>query len=278
MPTDSPQRIHDEGALRYITFPLLEACGVTRHLFSTRKGGVSTGQYAEMNLSFRNGDREEAVRRNYEILCAAVGLSPDRLVLSRQTHTANVRVVRADDIGKGITRPCDYDDVDGLITDLPEVGLVTHFADCVPLLFCDPVRKVVATSHAGWRGTVAEIGRVTVEKMRDVFGCDPADLRAVIGPSIHACCYEVDEPVREGLLVTGLPTDGLLTPTAPGHYRLDLQETNRRILLRAGLTESHIAVSDLCTCCHSDFLHSHRATAGRRGILAAVIALRAEKI
>ncbi len=268
-------RVHVSGALQYITFPLLEDCGAVRHFFSTRRGGVSTGQYASMNLSFSNGDRSEAVRKNYEILCGAIGIEADRLVLSRQTHTANVRTVTEDDIGKGISKPCDYTDVDGLITDLPGVGLVTQYADCVPLLFCDPKKHVIATSHAGWRGTVAQIGRVTVERMQEEFGCDPRDILAGIGPSIGPCCYEVDEPVHQKVLeIPGLPAEAVLTPSRPGHYMLNLQETNRWILLQAGLSPDHIDVSDLCTCCHCEDLHSHRATGGKRGNLAAIIALK----
>ena len=165
--------INDE--LKYITFPKLTATGVVRHTFSTRLGGVSGGDCYSMNLSFNRGDSRENVLENYRILCGAVGIDTSHLVLSHQTHTNNVISVTEKDCGTGITKPS-FCDVDGLVTDRSGVALVTQFADCTPLLFCDPIKKVIATSHAGWRGTVKLIGKVTVEKMVNNYGCDPNNI------------------------------------------------------------------------------------------------------
>lgn len=261
------------GDLVYITFPSLSLAGVCA-AFSTRMGGYSRGRYAQMNLSFTNGEAQETVRRNYERLFGALGLDPNRAVFSHQTHTDCIRTVTAADIGKGMVQERDYENVDGLITNLPGVPLVTQYADCVPLLFYDPVQRVVAAAHAGWRGTVQQIGAKTVARMEAEFGCLPANIHAAIGPSIGPCCYEVDQPVFEAVsAIDYMDPSSVLKPVNAGHWMLDLQNTNRQILQHAGILSKHLSVSDLCTCCHANYLHSHRATAGSRGNLAAVIAL-----
>ena len=264
--------INNINDLWYITFPKLSACGMVKHAFSTRLGGVSEGHFSSMNLSFTRGDSFRNVEENYRRICSAVGINISHLVLSRQTHTSNVLCVDESHRGTGYTKPS-FEDIDGLITNKPGVCLVTQYADCTPLLFCDPVKKVIATSHAGWRGTVKKIGAVTVEKMKTEFGCDPSDIIAAIGPCIGKCCYEVDDPVYNEFLNLGISLDDIITPTTENHYMLDLKEANKRILINSGVKEENIDVADICTCCESDVLFSHRATAGKRGNLAAIIEL-----
>lgn len=265
--------IHQKGELIYITFPLFDRHGV-RHAFTTRKGGVSEGMYASFNTGFNNGDSYDAVYKNFRRLCVEIGIDERSLVFGKQTHTNNIRTVSPEDIGKGIVKPLDYTDVDGLISNLPGVGLVTQYADCTPLAFFDPKKQVIATSHAGWRGTVKEIGRVTVERMTAEFGCSPDDIIAGIGPCIGQCCYEVDGPVVEGFdAIDYLNNDDFLTPKGNGKYMLDLKEANRLILLNAGIRPENIDVADLCTCCCHEYLHSHRYTGGKRGNLGLIISL-----
>ncbi len=265
-------KINYRDDLCYITFPKLSRCGAVRHTFSTRMGGVSEGQFSSMNLSFRNGDSRENVEKNYELLCSAVGIETSHLVLSRQTHTNNVRIVTGDDCGTGYNRPS-FEDVDGLITNQRGVALVTQYADCTPLLFCDPIKRVAATSHAGWRGTVKEIGRITVKKMVDEFGCNPSDIIAAIGPCIGSCCYEVDDPVFNEFLKLKIDMRPAFTAKENGRYMLDLRLANKLILLDSGIKEENLDIADICTCCNSIEMHSHRATAGKRGNLAAIIEL-----
>ncbi|MBO4693006.1 MAG: peptidoglycan editing factor PgeF [Clostridia bacterium] len=263
--------IKRSGDLEYITFPRLEAAGGVHHIFSTRKGGVSGGVYAEMNLSFRNGDIRENVIENYRRLCKAANIDTAHLVLSRQMHTKNIRYVTHKDWGTGITKP-GFCDVDGLITDEPGVALVTQYADCVPLLFYDPVARVCANSHSGWRGTVLKMGEQTVKMMVEGFGCDVKNIVAAIGPSICKKCYEVDLPVYEAFKNTGIPLDTVITKKDDGeHFLLDLREANRIILTAAGILPENLDIADICTCENSDRLHSHRATGGKRGNLAAII-------
>lgn len=261
------------NGVAYYTFPQFDAVPFVRHGFSTRLGGVSKGIYESMNLSFTRGDEERAVRENFERFCTAIGVNAEQVVVSAQTHTTNVYVAHKEDCGRGVTRDRGYTDMDGLITDQAGVVLCTQYADCVPLFFVDPVRRVVGTSHSGWRGTVARIGAETVRRMQEEFGCDPHDILAAIGPSIGPCCFEVDAPVYEEFAQMPLAREGCLVSDGGGKYHVDLWEINRRILLEAGLDESHITVTDLCTRCHPDVFWSHRATGGARGSLAGFIAI-----
>lgn len=256
--------------LEYLTFPLLEETGIVRHLFSTRLGGVSRGQFSSMNLSFTRGDDEACVMENYRRIGRALGCAPENMTASHQTHTTNIRRVTADDRGKGITVHRDYENVDGLITDEPGIALVTYFADCVPLFFVDPAHRAVGLAHSGWKGTAAGMGACMVKAMGDAFGTVPEDLYAAVGPSVCAECYEVGGDVAEKFdRFPGVLHDG----GQPGKYRLDLWEANRQILLEAGVREDRISVTDICTCCNSRYLFSHRASMGRRGNLAAFLEL-----
>ena len=266
--------IYKKDNLVYISFPKLEKTGIVNHLFSTRLGGVSNGQYSSMNLSFNNGDKRENVLKNYEILCNAIGTDINNLVLSRQTHTDNIKIVNKTHCQTGVFKES-FSDIDGLITNTPKVALVTQYADCTPLLFCDPVKKVIATSHSGWRGTVKEIGKKTVQKMTLKFGCNPKDIIVGIGPCINKCCYEVDQPVFDAFkTLSYLDLDKIFTPKNDDKYMLDLVEANRQILISAGVSPDNMDLSDICTCCNSTELHSHRATNGKRGNLAAIIELK----
>jgi len=274
MKSNSLNIVKGENDLLYVTFPNLDD-GNCISAVTTRMGGVSRGKYASMNMSFSNGDNPNAVKENYNILFSSLGLDPEKAVFSQQTHTCNLRVVKPEDFGKGLVKERDYTDIDGLITNLKGVTLVTHFADCVPLLFYDPKCEVIAASHAGWRGTVQEIGKKTVEAMASMFGSNPADIKVAIGPSIGCCCYEVDQPVfAEFERLSYIEAFKIFSPKSNGKYMLDLWTANRLILENAGIKRKNICVTDLCTSCNSNYFHSHRATGGNRGLIAAVIALK----
>lgn len=262
-----------EGAeLEYLTFPLLERTGVVRHLFTTRLGGVSGGEFSAMNFSVLRGDSEENVRVNYGRIAEVLGCETADMVASHQTHTTNIRRVGAADKGKGILRDRDYENVDGLVTDDPGVVLVTFYADCVPLYFVDPVRRAVGLAHSGWRGTAGRMGERMVEAMGRHFGSRPGNLYAAIGPSVCRDCYEVGEDVAQ--YFADMPGGGVVVPgEKEGKYQLDLWLANRLILEQAGVDPAHIAVTDICTCHNSGYLFSHRASGGKRGSLGAFLML-----
>lgn len=246
------------------------------HGFTTRLGGVSEGIYTSMNLSFTRGDRAEDVLANYEILAQEIGIEKSKFVASDQTHTTNIRIVTKDDLGKGIIREKDYTDVDGLMTNEKGVVLFTYYADCVPLFFADKKKKVIALSHSGWRGTKNKMAKVTVEKMCEVYGCERSDIICAIGPSICRSCYEVSQDVKTEFEETFLPEAiaDIFMAKANGKFLLDLWKANELILKEAGILEEHIENRRICTCCNKDILFSHRGMEGKRGNLAAFMAIK----
>ena len=269
-------RINQQDGVTFLSFPLLEKTGVVVCGFSTRLGGVSRGCCESMNLSFTRGNDPEAVMENYRRIGHALGISPEQIVCSDQTHTVNVRKVGRDDCGNGITKPKPYRDVDGLITDEAQVALATFYADCVPLYLVDPEKKAIGLAHSGWRGTVGKIGKATVEAMRREYGCRPEAIRTVIGPSICQECYEVSEDVAEAFKKAYDPGlwDRLMTRREDGKYQLNLWEACRENFLEAGILPEHISMPEICTCCNPGFLFSHRASKGKRGNLAAFLMLK----
>ena len=217
-------------------FPLLEKCSFITHAFTTRMGGVSTGDCTSMNLSFTRGDDEAAVRENYRRIAAALGTDAKQFVCSDQTHTTNVRRVTKADAGKGVVIPKDYTDVDGLITNEPGIVLSTFYADCVPLYFVDPVHRAIGLSHSGWRGTVNKMGQVTIEAMKREFGSKPEELYCAIGPSICQDCYEISRDVAEEFM-KAFPehVNDILLQKSEEKFQLDLWKANEIVMLESGI-------------------------------------------
>jgi YfiH family protein len=246
---------------------LREADGVV-HAFSARLGGVSRPPFEGLNLGQSVGDDPTAVLENRRRLFGAFGIDASRVVRVRQVHGDGVLVV--DD---GLARrpgfpACLVDERverDALVTRLPGLALVVSTADCVPILIWDPVQRVVAAVHAGWRGTAKRVAAEAVAVMGARFGTVPTDCLAAIGPSIRGCCYEVDGPVGEAMGRNIPGWEAQAVPTRPGHWRLDLAALNRMVLEAAGLTPERIEVVDLCTACRTDLFFSHRADHGRTG-------------
>lgn len=257
-----------------LTYPLLERTNVVKHGFSTRLGGVSTGDCATMNISTTRGDAPEAVEENKRRLSGALGVKVEDFTFTYQTHTTNVAVVWEEDRG---TR---FMETDGMVTNVPGICLVTFYADCVPLYFVDPVKKVIGLSHSGWRGTVHKMGKVTVEKMTEVYGTNPADVVAAVGPSICQDCYEVSEDVIAKFRDSFEECHWQQLfyqkeeQREAGKYQLNLWKANELVLKEAGIPKEQIAVTNLCTHCNPNVLFSHRATGGKRGNLSAFLALK----
>ena len=229
-----------------------------------------------MNFSFTRNDDPQHVMENYRRMAAVLGTDAEKMVLSYQTHTTNVRKVTEEDAGKGIVKERDYQDVDGLITDIPGITLVTFYADCVPLYFVDPVHRAVGLSHSGWRGTVHRMGKATLEAMNREYGTEPADVIACIGPSICQDCFEVGPEVAEefaGNFAKKYHAE-LFYRKENGKYQVDLWRANQIILNEAGIPKDQIHTTDICTRCNPEHLFSHRIMGTERGNLAAFLALR----
>ena len=227
---------------------------------------MSDGYLGTLNLSFTRGDDPANVHENFRRVAAVFGKGEDSFVLSCQEHHTNVRQVGREDAGAGVIKPLPWTDVDGLITDEPGIILGTFFADCVPLLFADPVHRAVGASHSGWRGSVSRMGAVTLRRMREEFGTRPADVLCAVGPSICQEHYEVSSDVAE-CFRKEFPgyEEQILIDKEDGHALLNLWEVCRITLLEAGVPDKNISVTDICTCCNPELLFSHRASRGRRG-------------
>ena len=254
----------------FLSYPLLENTGIVNHGFSTRLGGVSIGHCATMNISTTRGDDPEAIAENKRRIAEAIGVEVDSMTFTHQTHTTNVAVVKEEDRGGR------FMETDGMVTNVPGICLVTFYADCVPLYFVDPVKKAIGMSHSGWRGTVGKMGKVTVEKMVEEYGSNPADIVAAIGPSICQDCYEVSGDVIDEFKKNFAESlwSELFYQKENGKYQLNLWKANEAVFLEAGIRPENIAVTNICTHCNPEVLFSHRTSGFNRGNLSAFLALK----
>lgn len=255
------------GDRSYLCVDKLSEYGIING-FTRRMGGVSRGKIDGFNFGFRVGDDPNAVLENYRLLAGDLGFDVERTGCARQQHTDNIRIVTENDCGKGVIEvDSDIRDTDGLITNIPNIPLIVFTADCVPLLFYDPIRRVIAAVHAGWRGTAQKIGKKAIEMMRSEFGSDPGDIIAAVGPSIGPCCFEVGSDTAEAF------EHKYRIPKATGKFHVDLWAVNRDDLLNIGLRAENIFISGECTICNSDKYYSYRTHKEHTGRQVAVISL-----
>lgn len=267
--------LNNADTVPYLTYNSLSEINFINHAFSTRLGGVSEGEFTSMNMAFNRGDNPESVTENYKRICKSAGFDFDSLTASAQDHNTFVRAVTSENKGVGIYKPRDLQSVDALVTNEKGVTLVTYYADCTPLFFVDTKKKAIGLAHAGWRGTVGRIGEKVVKKMTELYGTNPADIVAAIGPAISVCCYEVDKPCADNFYaLSDLDSSRFVFPKENGKYMIDLLETNRQILVAAGVKNENITISDICTNCNSELLWSHRATKGKRGTMSAFMCIK----
>jgi len=243
----------------------------TLHAFTTRHGGVSEGVYKSLNLGENRGDSAENVIENYRLFRSALGIDGS-FVFSKQVHGTCVRTVTSADCREPFD-PFPYE-ADGLITNEENLPLIIFTADCVPVLFHDPVAGAVGAVHAGWRGAVADICGIAVRRMASEFGCEAKNIRAAIGPSIGPCCFETGSEVVEAAEQILGDKAEFSVALGSGKYMTNLWEIVKKTLLLAGLSEENIALSGECTKCNHGKYWSHRHTNGVRGSQASVIMLR----
>ena len=253
-------------SVRYYQFSHIGSHAETVHGMFTRLGGQSQPPWTGLNTGHGVGDDPAAVSANHRLIAGALGVNLSNIVSPHQVHSAVVGVVEERD--RGTVRAA----TDALVTSSPDVILMLRFADCVPILFYDPVRRVAGLAHAGWRGTVSGIARETVQTMISAFGCRAKDVMAGVGPSIGPGCYEVGDDVAQAVRQSMPGADGLLALQPNGRWHLDLWEANARQLTEAGVL--HTEVARVCTACRTDEWFSHRAEHGRTGRWSALIGLR----
>jgi purine-nucleoside/S-methyl-5'-thioadenosine phosphorylase / adenosine deaminase len=255
-----PERPHgertrrtDAGRSPILPVPAWDGIPGLVHGFCGRRGGVSRGPFAELNLSSRVGDDPEAVRENWRRVGAAAG--DIRFVTMRQVHGVHIVTVES-----GTT---DFEDTDGMVTATAGLALGVLTADCVPVLMIAPAQHVVAAVHAGWRGTLEGIVLHALEHLQRVYGIGPAALSTALGPAIDGCCYEVDRTVAEaieqrwGVLPSAVHRQGSLKAM------VDLRRVNAVLLQRAGVADTHVVGP--CTRCAAAEYFSYRAAHGVTG-------------
>jgi hypothetical protein len=257
---------HESNSVRYLTFESLDEAGVSHAVF-TRRGGVSPAPWASLNLGGTVGDDPARVAQNRQRAFDAVGCGVETLFDVWQVHSADV--VRAD-APRPLHTP--HQKADAIITDRPHVTVLMRFADCVPIFLYDPVQRAVAMAHAGWQGTVRRTAQAAVRAMRAAYRSHPADLLAVIGPSIGAHHYPVGPEVAEQVRLAFGVDAALLLPASNGAVQFDLWAANRLVLEQAGVRQ--IEICEICTACHLADWYSHRGDRGKTGRFGAIIGLK----
>lgn len=260
--------------LPYIQFEHWKAHKQLIHCFTTKLGGVSQGEWMSLNLGFNGGDEHENVVENYKIVCRGLEVPFESLVLSKQIHENHICEVKSEDKGNGILQENKWSSADGIYTSEKDITLVTHYADCVPLFFYAPKYPMVGMAHAGWRGTVGEIGKEMAKIWHETHGIAYEDIEVVVGPSIGPCCFEVHDDVASEFINKFGDAEFIVENKSNGKYNINLWECNKQSLLNTGILEENIYISEKCTCCMDDVFFSHRKTQGRRGTLGAFMALR----
>lgn len=251
-----------------IQFPHFLAAGLKAHGITTRRGGVSQGALASLNMGRRTVDTQDNIIENHRRAAEALGVSPGSFVFSDQVHGTAIREVTLANQQEPIL------ETDGLMTQDRGVTLVTLYADCMAVLLYDPVCRAIGMAHAGWRGTAQAIGPRLVQAMADRYGSKPQNLLAALGPAIGPCCFEVGEEVTAAFrAMAPLRDTALWLSSVSGKAHVDLAEINRLLLTDTGVPGSAIKTASLCTSCHPELLYSHRRDQGNTGRLAALMAL-----
>ena len=265
--------------LIYFKFPHIDLL----HCFTTKHGGASTGVAASMNVD-KSKEPRENVHKNFTILGQALGFEPASLIGLSQTHTARVEIVNDSHMGNKIHKSDIFGGCDGMVTNDPELTLLTMHADCLALYFYDPIHQIIGLSHAGWRGTVGSIAGETIKKMGEL-GSKPENILAGISPGIGFCCFQVDYPVViefENNFIWAdeyIVTDNELyhdqaRGTGYRKYKIDLVGVNKRVMLEHGILDKNIHAQEICTKCNHDLFHSHRVTGKDRGNMGAILSLK----
>jgi YfiH family protein len=210
-----------------------------------------------MNVSFKVSDDPLRVEENRRLLSQSLEMDIENAVYLNQIHSDKVFKLESTNLPK---KGEPMGDGDALITNLPHIPIFIMIADCLPILFYDQAHKAIGLAHAGWRGTAARIAVKTLNAMTEAYGTNPTDVKAVLGPSIGPCCYEVGSDVKEKFDLFTYAGE-ILVQSGQTTWKLDLPRANARQLLETGVMEDRLIRSNLCTVNHIDMFFSHRAEA-----------------
>ena len=265
---DKIYNLHTDG-IPYLSFDMFDRMGIP-NLYSTRyrsyDADTGRGEPGLRVVVMKTEDRDEAapvVIESRARLAGQLESDIEHECITDQKHTDNVLVVSPDDLGP--VWPADMppyrQNVDGMVTDIPDALLTVFGGDCPPVYIADPVRGAIGLVHAGWRGTLARIPSVATDLMGERFGCRTEDMYAAVGPGICMDCYEMGDEVYDVFAAEWgrSDTDKIMKRYPDGKYHLDLRSANRMSLLSAGIKSEHIAISNVCTMCNADTFYSYRA-------------------
>ena len=254
-----------------ISADIINSTGKALAFYSTRSGGVSTGRYSALNLSWRGADLPENIKENYKIACKEAGLDVNTLVFAGQTHSKNVVKVGAEHKHCGKFNEKAVSDVDALITNEKGITLTSRTADCVPVLILDEKLDCIGAVHSGWRGTLQSITEETLKQMEKEYGTNAEDCLVSIGPCICKDCFEVDSDVAKSFC----EKFGEKYCSYDGRkYHIDLVSIITDGLIALGVPDKKISLSaNICTACNTDMFFSHRAEKGNTGGMCAFISL-----
>ncbi len=241
-------------------------------IFTSRKGGISSGPYNSLNLGFHTDDSNDNILKNRKILAETLNIDYKKMTSAEQVHSNKIHIVKKEDTGKGAL---DYssviNNVDGLITDIPDLPLVSFYADCVPLFFLDTENKVIGLAHAGWKGTVQKIGPRCVQKMKKEFNTSPEHLLVAIGPAISQKYFEVDEDVFLKFKSVFTDHEKFINKKNRFKYSIDLSLCNKLSLIKAEVPENNIICSNYCTYDNQEYFYSYRRDNGVTGRMVSII-------
>lgn len=227
---------------------------------STRQGAAADAPFG-FNLGFGIGDNDGRVEEHLLAFLTSLDLSPDEVAFMDQVHEARV----ADALEPGV-----YTATDAIVTDRPGLALAVRVADCLPIVLYAPAENVLGAVHAGWRGTAEHLAARTLDHMASTYAVDPAGVFAVIGPSAHVCCYEVDDTVAR------LFPASVVARSGNGILKLDMPAATIQQLTDAGVPRDHIEIDPLCTICNPSLFHSHRRDGKRSGRMLSVACMLGE--
>lgn len=223
--------------------------------FFSKRGEVKDSDpYSSFNVCHYTGDIPEHVSQCREQLCRYLNITPERLIIPRQTHSANVAVI--DRIPVGNTS---IDNTDAIVTTLPDVAIAINTADCVPILLADITAGIVAAVHSGWKGTVQSIVTKAINKMQSL-GAEAGSTLAIMGPCICGNCFEVGDEVIERFIANGfLSDDIILRHRNKPRMHIDLPQACRQSLIQAGIPQENISMPLSCSRCNpTDYFSARR--------------------
>lgn len=227
---------------------------------TTRNGGVSKGDYASMNCTPYTGDDIEAVQRNQQLLCTALHIEKEQLIIPYQTHSVNALVIDKEFLQQNAEKRNEQlQNIDALITQEKGVCLCVSTADCTPILLYDRKQQVIAAIHAGWRGSVNYIVRKTLEQMNRLYNTQGEDIFAAIGPCIGFDAFEVGDEIYDAFKQNDFPMEYISGWKPETHkWHIDLQMANSVQLIDFGVPTEQIDICDICTFTHYEKFFSAR--------------------